>query len=70
MGEKMRRHDEKVMGAVTFGFGHQDAWYKGTVGQDTKRHTDVKLLSATIYLEGVVMCENNKFNPDLGLGGL
>ena len=28
------------------------------------------LVSPTVYLDGVVMCENNKLNPDLGLGGL
>jgi hypothetical protein len=40
------------------------------IGQDVKMHTDVTLRSAAIHLDGVVMCENNKFNPDLGLGGL
>jgi hypothetical protein len=29
-------------------------------------HTDVTLRSAAIYLDGVVMCEDRKFNPDLG----
>jgi leucyl aminopeptidase (aminopeptidase T) len=62
--------EEKAVGVVTFGFGHQDASYQGTIGQDVKMHTDVTLRSATIYLDGVVMYENNKFNPDLGLGGL
>jgi leucyl aminopeptidase (aminopeptidase T) len=62
--------EEKAVGVVTFGFGHQDASYQGTVGQDVKMHTDVTLRSATISLDGVVMCENREFNPDLGLGGL
>jgi leucyl aminopeptidase (aminopeptidase T) len=62
--------EEMAVGIVTFGFGHQDASYKGTVGQDVKMHTDVTLRSAAIYLDGVVMCEDRKFNPDLGLGGL
>ena len=61
---------EHAWGIVDFGFGHQDASYKGTIGQDVKMHTDVTLRSATISLDGVVMCENRKFNPDLGLGGL
>jgi leucyl aminopeptidase (aminopeptidase T) len=61
---------EHAWGIVDFGFGHQDASYKGTIGQDVKMHTDVTLRSATIYLDGVVMCESRKFNPDLGLGGL
>jgi leucyl aminopeptidase (aminopeptidase T) len=61
---------DKAVGVVNFGFGHQDASYQGTVVQDIKMHTDVTLRSATIYLDGVVMCENRKFNPDLGLGEL
>ncbi len=61
--------DEMVMGVVTFGFGHQDPDFGGTVGPCTI-HTDVTLRSPTVYLDGVVMCENNKLNPDLGLGGL
>jgi len=61
--------DEMVMGVVTFGFGHQDPDFQGTVGPCTI-HTDVTLRSPTVYLDGVVMCENNELNPDLGLGGL
>jgi 2,5-dihydroxypyridine 5,6-dioxygenase len=61
--------DEMVVGVVTFGFGHQDPDFQGTVGPCTI-HTDVTLRSPTVYLDGVVMCENNKLNPDLGLGGL
>ena len=68
MGVKMMQ-DEMVMGAATFGFGSQDPIFEGTVGL-VKMHTDVVLASPTIYLDGVVMCENEKFNPDLGLGGL
>jgi len=58
---------EMAWGVVDFGFGHQDASYQGTVGQDVKMHTDVTLRSAAISLDGVVMCENREFNPDLGL---
>ena len=35
-----------------------------------KVHGNMVLVSPTVYLDGVVMCENNKLNPDLGLGGL
>jgi len=58
--------DEMVVGVVTFGFGQQDPDFQGTVGPCTI-HTDVTLRSPTVYLDGVVMCENNKLNPDLGL---
>ena len=68
MGNKMAE-DEMVMGAITFGFGNQDPIFQGTVGT-AKMHSDVVLTSGTIILDGVVMCENNKLNPDLGLGGL
>jgi leucyl aminopeptidase (aminopeptidase T) len=68
LGIKMMQ-DEMVMGAVTFGFGDQDPIFQGTVGA-AKLHTDVVLTSAAISLDGVVMCENNRLNPDLGLGGL
>ncbi len=58
-----------MLGAVTFGLGDQDPSYKGTVGPATV-HLDVVLASPTITIDGVVMCEENKLNPDLGLGGL
>ena len=61
---------EHAWGIVDFGFGHQDASYQGTIGQDVKMHTDVTLRSATISLDGVVMCENRRFNPNPSLGGL
>ena len=58
---------EHTMGAVTFGFGDQDPSFQGTVGT-CPIHADVVLLSPTIYLDGVMMCENNRLNPELGLG--
>jgi len=61
--------DEHVLGAVTFGFGDQDPSYMGTVGPATV-HFDVILASPTVALDGVVMCQDNRLNPDLGLGGL
>jgi leucyl aminopeptidase (aminopeptidase T) len=61
--------DEHVLGAVTFGFGSQDPDFKGNV-PPSKVHFDAVLKSPTILLDGIVMCENNKLNPDLGLGGL
>lgn len=61
--------DEHVLGAVTFGFGSQDPDFKGSV-PPCKVHFDVVLQSPTILLDDIVMCENNKLSPDLGLGGL
>jgi leucyl aminopeptidase (aminopeptidase T) len=68
LGYKMMQ-DEMAMGAVTFGFGSQDPIFEGTVGL-AKMHSDVVLASPAITLDGVVMCENNELNPNLGLGGL
>lgn len=62
----MMGEDEMAMGVVTFGFGNQDPDFEGTVGR-CAIHTDVTLRSPTVYLDGVVMCENNRFNSDLGL---
>jgi leucyl aminopeptidase (aminopeptidase T) len=59
---------EHVLGAITFGFGSQAPIFQGTVGP-AKIHSDVVLLSATVRLDGKVMCENNKLNPELGLDG-
>ena len=61
--------DERVYGSVTFGIGHQDRDFEGAVGV-AKIHSDAVLASPTIYLDGVLMLENNRFNPDLGLGEL
>jgi len=61
--------DERVLAAVTFGFGNQDPAFKGTVGV-AKVHADIVLVSPAIYLDGELMCENNQLNPDLGLGEL
>lgn len=58
--------DEMVLGAVTFGFGYQDPGFKGAVGPCTI-HADVTLRSPTIYLDGAVMCKDNRLNQDLGL---
>ena len=60
---------EHVLGAITFGFGDQDPSFKGTVGV-AKIHADAVLLSPAVTLDGALMCENNKLNLDLGLGGL
>ena len=61
--------DEHVLGAVTFGSGSQDPDFKGNV-PPSKVHFDVVLPSPTIYLDGIIMCENNRLNPEMGLGGL
>ncbi len=55
---------DKAVGIVNFGFGHQDASYEGTVGQDVKMHTDITMRWATISVDGVVMCENEQLYPD------
>ena len=60
---------EHLLGAITFGFGNQDPSFQGTVGL-AKIHSDVVLLSPAVHLDGKLMLENNKLNPDLGLGGL
>jgi len=51
--------DERVVGAITFGFGNQDPAFKGTVGE-AKVHADVVLVSPAVYLDGVLMCENSR----------
>jgi len=61
--------DERVVGAVTFGFGNQDPKFEGDVGAASV-HADVVLVSPTIYLDSKIMCEKNRLNPDMGLGGL
>jgi len=61
--------DEHVLGAITFGFGNQDPSFKGAVGA-AKVHSDVVLFSPAVTLDGVLMLEKNRLNPDLGLGGL
>jgi leucyl aminopeptidase (aminopeptidase T) len=59
--------DERVVGGITFGFGNPA--FKGNVWV-ARVHADVVLVSATVYLDGAVMCEKSRLNPDLGLGGL
>jgi leucyl aminopeptidase (aminopeptidase T) len=44
---------ERLLGSVDFGFGSQ-------------YHTDVVVVSPTIYLDGKVMCERNKLSQELG----
>jgi leucyl aminopeptidase (aminopeptidase T) len=61
--------EERVMGAVTFGFGHQDPIYRG-MARPAQVHIDAVLASPSVYLDKVVLCENNRLSPDLGLGGL
>jgi len=61
--------DERVMGAGTFGFDQQDPIYGGLAGL-AKVHIDAVLSSSSVYLDGVLLCQNNELNPDLGLGGL
>lgn len=58
--------DEMVMGTVTFGFGDQDPDFEGTVGP-CSIHTDVTLRSPTVTIDGTVICEDNKLNPELNM---
>lgn len=68
LGIKMMQ-DEMVVGAATFGFGDQDPIFEGTVGT-AAMHSDVVLTAPTIHLDGTMLFENNKPNPDLGLDWL
>jgi leucyl aminopeptidase (aminopeptidase T) len=61
--------DEHVLGAITFGFGEQDPGFGGNV-PPCSVHCDLVLTHARVEIDGKVMCEANKLNPDLGLGGL
>ena len=55
---------EHIFGAVTFGFGDQDPAFQGTVGE-VPIHSDVVILSPSIYLDGVLLFEKNVINPEL-----
>ena len=57
--------DERLLGAVDFGFGSQAPKFGGTVGS-SPFHMDVILASPTIYLDGKVMSDKNKLNEELG----
>jgi leucyl aminopeptidase (aminopeptidase T) len=58
--------DERVVARVIFGFGNQDKSFKGKVGT-FRHHVDVVLTSPSIYLDDMLIAENNKLNEKLGL---
>jgi len=57
--------DERMLGAVEFGFGYQDPKWGGTVGLSPYEE-DVVLATPTVYLDGKVMSRDNKLNPGMG----
>ena len=61
--------DEHVLGAITFGFGDQDLDFGGDV-PDCSVHCDLVLTTGKIEVDGQVLCEDNRLNEALGLGGL
>jgi hypothetical protein len=56
---------ERVLGAVTFGFGHQPNFLKGNITTG-KFHTEAILASPTIYLNGKIVLMDNKLDEKLG----
>jgi len=56
---------ERVLGAVTFGFGHQPNFLKGNITTG-KFHTEAILASPTIYLDGKIVLMDNKLDEKLG----
>ena len=61
--------DEHVLGAITFGFGDQDPDFGGDV-PDCGMHCDLVLTSGKIECDGQMLCQDNRLNEELGLGGL
>jgi leucyl aminopeptidase (aminopeptidase T) len=57
--------DERMLAAVDFGFGYQDAKFGGTVGL-SPYHEDIMLATPTILLDDKEMSGSGKLNPDLG----
>ena len=63
--------DERVMGAITIGFGRQSADMGGKVTElGGEHHLDVILSSVTIEAGGKTLLKNNEFNQDLGFVAL
>jgi 2,5-dihydroxypyridine 5,6-dioxygenase len=57
--------DERMLGAIDFGFGYQDPKFGGTVGLSAY-HMDIMLATPTTYIDGVEMSGGGKLNPDMG----
>ena len=63
--------DERVMGAITIGFGRQSADWGGKVFElGGSHHIDVILSSVTITAGEKVLLMNNEFNGELGFAAL
>ena len=58
--------DERMLGSLDIGFGYQDPKFGGTVGSTSPYHQDIMIASPRVELDGVVLCEGNKLNPELG----
>jgi leucyl aminopeptidase (aminopeptidase T) len=58
--------DERMLGSLDLGFGYQDPKFEGSVGSTSPYHQDIMIASPRVELDGVVLCEGNKLNPDLG----
>ena len=57
--------DERVVGALTIGFGNQADSFQGKVGH-CNFHVDAVLACPQIYLDGVLMNDGSKLNKALG----
>jgi 2,5-dihydroxypyridine 5,6-dioxygenase len=57
--------DERMLGALDFGWGYQYPDLGGTTGI-CPYHWDIMLATPTIYLDGQIMSEVGKLNPEMG----
>ena len=57
--------DERVVGALTLGFGNQSDEFKGKVGH-CNYHVDAVLACPQVYLDGVLMNDGSNLNKELG----
>jgi len=63
---KVTTENERVWGAINFGFGHQGPMYTGGKPREAKSHVDGVLLNATAWLDDELILENGKFvHPEL-----
>lgn len=61
--------DERVLGAITVGFGRQNPKWGGTI-KGGEHHLDAILSSAKLEAGGKILLDDNVFNPDLGFKAL
>ncbi|MCG3771703.1 MAG: 2,5-dihydroxypyridine 5,6-dioxygenase [Nitrosomonadaceae bacterium] len=57
--------DERMLGAIDFGFGYQNPSLGGTVGL-SDYHMDIMLATPTVYLDGKEMSGGGQLNPKFG----